>query len=154
MVEKINEQKQPVPLTEKSDTPKDLTLFFTDEFITIGVDTANQWLYANWIGYQTEGTVMAGCEKMLEALQQFGLVKVLNDNSHVLGIWTPAAHWVGTNWFPRMEAAGLKYFAWIYSPSRLSQVSTNESISSTPLPHLIQTFYNIEEGKTWLQSVV
>lgn len=127
--------------------------FFKEEFITIEYDARNNWLYANWLGYQTEGSVMTGCEKMLEALQTFNPVKVLNDNTHVMGIWTPAAQWVGNNWFPRMEAAGLKYFAWIYSPSRLSQVSTNESIQHTPLPSLIRTFHSLEEGKSWLQSV-
>ena len=95
-----------------------------------------------------------GLRKMLEALQMFGLSKVLNDNTHVIGIWTPAAAWVGNNWMPRMKAAGLKHFAWIYSPSRLSQVSTNESIQHTMLPDFIQTFYTIEEGQSWLQSAL
>lgn len=154
MMEKMEEQDQVTPLVKKEASLTNLALYFETEFVTISIDQDNHLLYTNWIGYQTEGTVMAGCEKMLEALQQFGLSKVLNDNSQLLGIWTPAAHWVGVNWFPRMEAAGLKYFAWIYSPSRLSQVSTNESISNTPLPHLIQTFYNFEEAKSWLQSSI
>jgi hypothetical protein len=55
----------------------------------------------DWIGYQTEKSVIEGCEKML------------NDNTRVVGIWTPAAEWVGTNWLPRMEKAGLKQFTWV-----------------------------------------
>lgn len=139
---------------QQSGAPQQAPFYFQAEYLTISIDAENNWLYANWLGYQTEGSVKEGCEKMLEALQAYKLEKVLNDNTHVLGIWTPAAHWVGTDWFPRMEAAGLKYFAWIYSPSRLSQVSTNESINNTPLPHLIKTFYKKEEAEDWLRRVV
>ncbi|HYH14802.1 MAG TPA: hypothetical protein VD794_06275 [Flavisolibacter sp.] len=125
--------------------------FFFDDYITISLDS-NNWLYVDWIGYQTENSVMEGCEKMLEALKYYNVSKVLNDNTRVIGIWTPAAEWVGVNWLPRMETAGLKQFAWVYSSSRLSQVSTDEAIKSTPLPKLIQTFYDISEAQKWLMQ--
>ena len=128
--------------------------FFNEEFLTITINKKEQWLHSAWKGYQTEASIMAGFEKILEALQTFGLKKVLNNNTGLLGIWTPAASWVGTNWLPRMHAAGLQHLAWVYSSSRLSQVSTNECISTTPLPHLIHTFNNLEEATAWLQSAV
>lgn len=124
--------------------------FFSDSFISIELREAENFIYVDWKGYQTENSVMTGCEKMLEALQQFNLGKVLNDNTNVLGIWTPAAKWVGENWFPRMEKAGLRQFAWVYSPSRMSQVSTDVAIEATPVPQVIQTFYNIDEARRWL----
>jgi hypothetical protein len=130
---------------------KKLKYFFYDDYITIELDP-NNWLYVDWIGYQTEKSVMEGCEKILEALIHYKVSKVLNDNTRVIGIWTPAAEWVGANWLPRMEAAGLKQFAWVYSPSRMSQVSTDEAIKSTPLPSLIQTFYDKNEAWKWLLS--
>ena len=140
-------------LQKELDDRKKKQRFYTEDFITIDYDQQQHWLYADWIGYQTEGSVMAGCEKMLEALVQFKVTRILNDNTRVLGIWTPAAVWVGADWFPRMKAAGLKHFAWVYSPSILSQVSTNESIKSTPLPDIINTFYNIEEAREWLKAI-
>ncbi|HZG26473.1 MAG TPA: hypothetical protein VEZ17_17920 [Chitinophagaceae bacterium] len=127
-------------------------IYFTESYISIELDKANNCLYVDWKGYQTEQSVMTGCEKMLEALLHFGLSKVLNDNTNVVGIWTPAAKWVGENWFPRMKSAGLQQFAWVYSPSRLSQISTDESLKTTPTPDIIQTFYTIEEARSWLNS--
>jgi hypothetical protein len=127
--------------------------FFEEDFITIEYNSLNNWLYADWKGYQTEGSVKLGCENILQALLQYKCTKVLNDNTNVLGIWTPAAKWVGAEWFPRMEKAGLKYFAWVYSPSKLSQVSTTEAIHHTPDKELVQTFYEIEAAKKWLLSV-
>jgi len=142
--------------TINSELKKKKTDFlFIDEFISIEFDAANQWLYVNWIGYQSEDTIKKGCEKILVAMKESGVSKVLNDNTKVIGIWTPASNWVGTNWLPRMEAAGLKQFAWVYSPSRLSQLSTNEAISSTPAPNLVHTFYCKADAEKWLrQSVI
>ena len=96
---------------------------------------------------------MEGCEKMLEALIHYQVSKVLNDNTRVVGIWSPAAEWVGANWLPRMKVAGLEKLAWIYSPSRLSQVSTEEVIKCTPIPSLIQTFNYRNAAWQWLLSV-
>ena len=127
--------------------------YFEEDFISIEFDASHNWLYVDWKGYQIEGSVMAGCERMLEALIEYKCSKVLNDNTNVIGIWTPAAKWVGENWLPRMEKAGLKYFAWVYSPSALSQVSTNTAITHTSKKEIIHTFYSIDLAKEWLQSV-
>ncbi|HEX2536244.1 MAG TPA: hypothetical protein VHK69_21030 [Chitinophagaceae bacterium] len=139
-------------LQQELEDRKKKVRYFSDDTITIEVDLANQWLYADWTGYQTEASVMKGCEKMLEAFRQYGLTLVLNDNTRVLGIWTPAAHWVGAVWLPQMKEAGLRRFAWIYSPSALSRFSTEESLRETPDPGIVRTFYGLNEGKNWLRS--
>lgn len=128
-------------------------MFYKDAFISIQFDKANNWLYVDWTGYQSEESIMNGGEKMLEAMKKFGTTKVLNDNTRVIGIWTPAAKWAGEVWFPEMLKAGLKYFAWIYSPSRLSQVSTDETIKHTEQADPIRTFYDLNEAKEWLRKV-
>lgn len=139
-------------LQEELESRKKKQLYiFHNDFLTIKYDP-NHWLYVDWLGYQTERSIMEGCERILEALSNYKVSKVLNDNTRIVGIWTPAAEWVGANWLPRMEAAGLKKFAWVYSPSRLSQVSTDEAIKYTPLPSLIQTFDNITDAWQWLLS--
>ncbi len=126
---------------------------WSEDFCHIDYDLTQKWLYVNWIGYQTEKTVMEGCQKMLELVKELETCCILNDNTNVLGIWTPASVWVGTVWFPQMKAAGLTHFAWIYSPSRMSQVSADEAISNTPEPDIIKIFYSLEEGRKWLQEI-
>lgn len=126
--------------------------YYAEDFITIEYEQASHFLYVNWKGYQTESSVKKGCEKILEALTHYKVVKVLNDNSNVLGIWTPAAVWVGENWFPRMVDAGLQQFAWVYSPSMLSQVSTNEALKHTPALGMVKTFYDVPAARQWLTS--
>ena len=95
---------------------------------------------------------MTGCEKILEALPMFRCSKVLNDNSNVVGIWTPSAAWVAEDWFPRMLIAGLKKFAWIYSPSAFSQISTNEVLRLLKGNKVIKTFDNVPAGMQWLMT--
>lgn len=126
--------------------------FFSEDYISIDYSHANGWIFVDWKGYQTEKSVMTGCEKMLEAMEKFACSKVLNDNTNVLGIWTPAAAWVGSNWFPRMITSGLRQFAWVYSPSAFSRVSTDESLKHTPAPRpdIIRTFYRIDDAREWL----
>ncbi|MBT1706000.1 hypothetical protein KK060_22100 [Fulvivirgaceae bacterium PWU20] len=126
--------------------------YFSEDFVSIEYDFANHYLYVNWKGYQTEGSVKQGCEKMLEALLHYKCQNILNDNTNVLGIWTPAAQWVGENWLPRMVEAGLKYFAWVYSPSMLSQISTNEALKHTPPINIVKTFYDLESAKRSLTA--
>ena len=125
---------------------------FYEDYITIEYNDQYDWIYADWKGYQTENSVKNGCEKVLESLKAFHCSKVLNDNTRVIGIWTPASVWVGSNWLPRMKDAGLKYFAWIYSQSVMSRVSTDESIRNTDIPDIVQTFEDIGMAKKWLRG--
>ena len=67
---------------------------------------------------------------ILELLKKNNCSKVLNDNRHVKGTWSEASEWVSDEWFPQIEEAGLKYFAWIYSPSTFSRMATNKTMAS------------------------
>jgi len=126
--------------------------FFYDDFLTIEYNDQSDWIYSDWKGYQTESSVKDGCEKLYNAVKAFYCSKILNDNTNVIGIWTPASAWVGGTWLPRMKEAGLKYFAWVYSPSALSRLSTDESIRNTDVPDMVQTFEDIKSARRWLSG--
>jgi hypothetical protein len=130
-----------------------LVELYAQDFIGISYDPASSILYVDWKGYQSEDSVKQGCREILACMVRHSCYLVLNDNTHVKGIWTFAAQWVGAEWFPKMKSAGLKKFAWIYSPSKLSQVSTDESLSYLPNSNIpIRTFYDMDEGLAWLNT--
>lgn len=130
-----------------------LVEIYSQDFIRISHDPATSILYVDWKGYQSEDSVKQGCREILASMVRHSCYLVLNDNTHVRGIWTFAAHWVGAEWFPKMKSAGLKKFAWIYSPAKLSQVSTDESLSHLPNSDIpIRTFFDFEEGLAWLSA--
>ena len=45
--------------------------FYYQDYISIEYIDQFSWLYADWKGYQTEQSVMSGCEKLLEALKTY-----------------------------------------------------------------------------------
>jgi hypothetical protein len=126
--------------------------FYSDKHISMNADRENRWLYVDWKGFQDNRTVKSGCLKMLDLLKKTGYTKVLNDNRNVLGTWSDAAEWVGKDWFPMMEAAGLKHFAWIYSKSTFSQLSADKSVDSLRAGVTTRLFNDEAEAKEWLLS--
>ncbi len=126
-------------------------LLYTSEHIDIHHEESGGWLYANWKGYQSVDMVKAGCEEILLQLAALRVSKVLNDNSNVTGIWVGAAYWIAINWFPRMREAGLRHFAWVQSPSRLSQVSATTTVEHSP-PGTAVLFNDITAAEEWLRN--
>ena len=127
-------------------------VLFSESFIEISYNPENKWIYADWKGFQTTRMVKAGCELMLDGLKKHGCYKVLNDNTKVEGIWSGASEWVAIDWFPRMRAAGMQWFGWIYSPSVFSQLSTDKTLNYTN-EGFVKTFYSLDTAESWLQSL-
>ncbi|HEX8438488.1 hypothetical protein [Archangium sp.] len=127
-------------------------LLYTSENLDIHHEEPDGWLYADWKGYQSVDMVKSGCEEMLRHLKALRLSKVLNDNTHVSGIWVGAAYWVATHWFPRMQEAGLRHFAWVQSPSRLSQISAETTLERAPSSPAV-LFNDIASATEWLRKV-
>jgi len=64
------------------------------------------------------------CREILASLVKHSCYFVLNNNTHVKGIWSFTPQRVGAEWLPKMKKAQVSEFAWTYSPSKLSQVAT------------------------------
>ena len=122
--------------------------------ISISFDFQENWLYAEWKGEQNMESVQWGALEMLRLLKQEHCHKVLNDNRLVTSIWSDASEWGGKIWFPQMAAAGLHYFAWIYSPNAYSRLSTDLTLQYTPeTGPIVATFDSIETARNWLRNV-
>jgi len=124
---------------------------FREPNIEVSFDPETKWIYADWIGFQTVISVKSGCEQILQAMQLKAVTKILNDNTHVQGIWSGAAEWVALDWFPRMREFGMTLFAWVYSPSIFSQLSTDKTLNHTH-GGFVKTFYDVEQAKQWLSQ--
>lgn len=122
-------------------------------FLDIFYDPDSQILYADWKGYQSFDTGTAGCERILEYVEKYRITKVLNDNSNVRGLWMGAAEWAARIWFPRMKQAGMQHFAWVYSPAKFSQISTDTALASMdPDAFGVEVFYNKDDALAWLRG--
>ncbi|HEX8608817.1 MAG TPA: GAF domain-containing sensor histidine kinase, partial [Pedobacter sp.] len=130
----------------------DTDTFYRDSTIAIRHDLSSGCINADWTGYQDLESVKAGCLKMLEILKKNKCRKVLNDNSNVLGTWSVAAEWVGQEWFPMMEQAGLQRFAWILSSSTFSNMSAKKSLNLQEGGVITQLFTSHQEAKHWIEN--
>lgn len=92
---------------------------------------------------------MRSGEIILECLKRKKATKVLNDNTLVTGPWHEAAEWTQTNWFARMEQAGLQHFAWIFSPNIFAELSAKKAM---PKSGIVNSFYKLTPAREWLIS--
>ena len=60
---------------------------FGKVYLTIDYDAANQWVYNNWIGYQTYTGIISGADACLVPLRENHCAYLLNDNSGLRGPW-------------------------------------------------------------------
>lgn len=127
-------------------------ILYRESYIVIEYNDSDNWIYVNWRGYINYDTVTAGCEKILQFMKDTKCCRILNDNTNVEGIWSGASAWVGQDWFPRMRAAGLDCFAWVYSTSTLSRLSMDKSIRNTADKTCIKTFENLVAAEDWLRT--
>lgn len=119
--------------------------------ITIHYNALDDILYADWTGEQTKDSVVDGCEKILHYLNHYKSIKVLNDNTHVTSIWSEASEWVAADWFPRMNNAGCKFFAWVYSPNIYSKLSADETLKYGIRDVITITFQHKDTAEAWLK---
>ena len=125
---------------------------FAEPFLTLTYDQQHDWLCADWRGNQGLASVQRGCAQLLHHLQAQRCHKVLNDNTHVTSMWSEAAEWGGREWFPAMFAAGLRYFAWVYSPNVYSRLSTDLTLQYTGAGPVVATFNDLGEARAWLAA--
>ncbi|UII23298.1 hypothetical protein [Fulvivirga ligni] len=117
--------------------------------LEVSYDKDEQILYCVWLGFQNKEKIMNSGEKILELLKSKRCAKVLNDNTSVSGPWQDAAEWTAKNWFPRMESAGLKHFAWVFSPNIFAELSAQKA---KPDSDVVTTFHSVYDAEQWLKS--
>lgn len=125
---------------------------YRDPGLDIAYIAEGKYLQLNWKGFHSLHTIRAGCLKLADVLLNYDCHMVLNDNTNVMGSWEDAAEWVGKECFPMLENAGLKYFAWVYSPSTFSRLSADLVIETKKGDVVIQTFEDDEHARKWLEE--
>jgi PAS domain S-box-containing protein len=133
-----------------NDIATDERSFYEGSFITIRYQPDHDYLDVDWIGYQNYDSVVKGCQIMLDLMQKCDCKKVLNNNTKVKGNWSEASDWGSEVWFPAMAKAGLRKFAWIYSPSAFSRISSNKSVPPAYNDVQLAFFDEKSEALNWL----
>jgi PAS domain S-box-containing protein len=142
-----------LPLSGKQefyDIDTDHKSYYEGTFIKMCYEPQGKYLNVDWLGYQNYDSVVKGCEIMLDVMAKNECHLVLNDNTHVKGNWSEASDWGAEVWFPVMAGAGLKKFAWIYSPSTFSRIAAGKSLPSDYDEVQVAFFYEKSTALNWL----
>jgi hypothetical protein len=137
----------------------DQNLPYRSPNLELDYDTAGGWIYARWIGTQSERDIRSGGRAMLVAMRwaatHHGCQRVLNDNRDVVGSWSHSLEWSATEWLPQMFEAGLRHFAWVLSPDGFAALSTLRmtGAASSGAGEAIRTFSDFAEAQTWLRRL-
>lgn len=124
-----------------------MELLFIAKNIEISYDERHQFMYCNWIGFQNKESIMNSGAIILDLFRQKGISKVLNDNTLVTGPWQESSEWTASVWFPDMIQAGLRHFAWIFSPNIFAELSAKMAM---PASDVVKSFESYQEAHDWL----
>jgi hypothetical protein len=86
---------------------------------------------------------------ILDLLKKKSASKVINDNTNVTGTWQDASDWTAKEWFPSMMKAGLKHFAWIFSPNIFAELSAKKAM---PASDVVKSFGTFKEANEWIKQ--
>ncbi|QJX45637.1 hypothetical protein HMJ29_01270 [Hymenobacter taeanensis] len=126
---------------------------YTSATLSIAYHYLDNWLELQWQGSPNDEEVMEGALKLLELMHHERCQKILNDNSRMQGLWAEAARWGGEVFFPQLYAAGCRYFAWVQSPERYSQLSAELAIEHTTAGIVFMTFREPDTAAEWLRRM-
>lgn len=124
---------------------------FQDSNVEIAYNEHRHCLMVNWVGFQNRNTVKDGCNRMLDMMKLHNCSRIFNDNSNVLGGWMEACDWIVNKWLPIAQHSGLKYLAWVYSPSKFSKLSTIYTLSKFRGDINTKAFDDAESALSWLE---
>lgn len=128
-------------------------ILFESSFLTLSFDYTHNWLYADWQGPQTLETVQVGSAQLVEQLRRERCEKLLNDNRAVHGMWMDGSEWIARDLPPALEAAGLRYVAWVYSPEVFSRLSAQRAMEQSGRRFLTLAFEDLSAARAWLESM-
>ncbi|MCC2547280.1 hypothetical protein LJY25_12560 [Hymenobacter sp. BT175] len=129
-----------------------LRTLFEAEYLTVSFDYLNEWFYLDWKGEQDLASVQQGCEQVWLLFQNEQCRRAINDTSHVTGMWSDAAEWVGREFLPQVADAGLEYIAWVYSPDVYSRLSTDLTLQMATKP-VVVAFDDLPTAIAWLKQM-
>ncbi|HEY0895873.1 MAG TPA: PAS domain-containing protein [Sphingobacteriaceae bacterium] len=105
-----------------------------------------------WNGFHDYYTIREGCAEMIEAVRRNGYMRVLNDNTGLLGNWHDAITWLRDNFHSPLEKHGVTKMAWVLSRSAFARFCVQQVVDHPDSSLLIRLFETRETALEWLLS--
>ena len=141
-------------LSEFYPSPVVYERLYQEDFLTLYLSLTDNWIYADWTGFQTTETIKIGSEHLLQAVKDLGVNKLINDNTHLTGMKANAVEWLATNLAPRLQEAGLQYISWIYKTNSYSEAGADLVLKHSETDIIVIVFDHVSMAEKWLRSVI
>ncbi|RSK45215.1 hypothetical protein [Hymenobacter rigui] len=125
---------------------------FGEVYLFTVFDQPNNWIYNDWQGLLSPGSVLEGCMGVLDILQRTQCAYMLNDNRRVLGSWQQANEWIEQEWIPKALAAGLRYHAHVVAPGVFGQAAAEDMHLRVGNSFHMRLFEQLDDAQTWLRE--
>ncbi|SNR93025.1 hypothetical protein [Hymenobacter mucosus] len=128
-----------------------LQLLTETSAISIYLDVDNQWLYADWHGHLTLARAQKCCTTLAYYVLQGQYTKIINDNTNVLSMSAEVSSWLANEYLPYVAVGGIKFIAWVNSPSMSAQCYTDIALGNLASPVVVR-FTDTATACSWLQG--
>ena len=117
---------------------------------TLSLDEEVRCISVVWRKYATSAQLRFIHEVLIEMIQQYGIRKILGDDTDLPVVHAEDQRWIIRDWVPRAEAAGLRAVAATTSLSFFGMLSISNIHSQLPDSIAIKQFSNIIAARKWL----
>lgn len=125
-------------------------LLYQDAVIHLTYNDVTAVLCADWQAEQDAFSIQAGSLKILEAVRQQAIRKVLCDKRRVRSAWAGGS-WGRMVWLPLMAEAGLTHMACVYAPY-VYRPSPTPTAPIAPAQPSVMSFDTMQAAQFWLQQ--
>lgn len=117
-------------------------------------DSRTNAAIGTFVGFLTPEEFKVVANQLLGILETKRLKKQLNDIKQMKVLKPEVQEWLNTDWFPRAQKIGLKYFAFVVPDDifgKMSMDGANKNAQNA-FGIEIQYFNNLDAAKNWLIS--
>ena len=117
-------------------------------------DSRTNAAIGTFVGFLTPDEFKTVANQLLGILETKRLKKQLNDIKQMKVLKPEVQEWLNTDWFPRAQKIGLKYFAFVVPDDifgKMSMDGANKNAQNA-FGMEIQYFNNLDAAKNWLIS--
>ena len=117
-------------------------------------DSRTNAAIGTFVGFLTPEEFKTVANQLLSILETKRLKKQLNDIKQMKVLKPEVQEWLNTDWFPRAQKIGLKYFAFVVPDDifgKMSMDGANKNAQNA-FGIDIQYFNNVDAAKNWLIS--
>ncbi|HNV53490.1 MAG TPA: hypothetical protein PLH91_00145 [Tenuifilaceae bacterium] len=119
-------------------------------------DSRTNAAIGTFVGFLTPDEFKTVANQLLGILETKRLKKQLNDIKQMKVLKPEVQEWLNTDWFPRAQKIGLKYFAFVVPDDifgKMSMDGANKNAQNA-FGMEIQYFNNVDAAKNWLISKI